>query len=155
MATCPRGLIRQATLFRRCGSYPDKINSLSPTVNYANYQNFTFARPCGRLPADFPGDQFSYLQSSDDFNAIIPIEAFDTTVHGANYYSGPVGSVLNDQRFVGWMVSSAAPGEHERLPEALGEGAERRPRGHLQPRDPKPWAKKSSTRPSSKGPKRS
>jgi hypothetical protein len=104
LGTSQGRLTSQSELFRHCGSYPDPINALNSSVNFLNYLNFSFSSPCGRLPADFPTDQFIFFQSATDFNFIIPIEAYDTTPLGANYYSGPVGSVLNDERFVSWMV---------------------------------------------------
>lgn len=45
-----------------------------------------------------------FFQSVNDYNFIIPIYASQTTHFGTDYYTGPVGSVLNDERFVGWMV---------------------------------------------------
>ena len=102
--TTPGQLISNSLLFRHCQSYPDPINTLNPTINYKNYDTYSFTSPCGRLPVDFPTDQFSFFQSFDDQNFIIPIEAYDTTPFGSSLYSGPAGSVVNDQRFVSGMV---------------------------------------------------
>lgn len=99
----------------------DPLNTLSPTINFSNYQTYNFALPCGRLAADFPTDQFVFFQSTDDFNFIVPIEAYETTPHGSGYYSGPLGSVVNDQRFVSWMVPSLATDECHQVQEVVGE----------------------------------
>lgn len=123
----------------------DKINDLATSLNYLNYSSFTFANPCGRLPADFPTDKFSYLQDVDDFNLIIPIEAYDTTYLGDRYFSGAVGAVVNDQRFVGWMVGSPETGKHRRLSEALGENRKRNPGRHLQLGHPEQFAHETMT----------
>lgn len=76
-------------------------------MNFANYQNFKFANPCGRLPALYPTDDVMYLENINDKNTLISVNDIGLTSSFARQFPVVLDNQWTDatsERFGSWMV---------------------------------------------------